>query len=116
MNKLIPSVNADRSRSQSPMNKSTSVISVRREESIPSKASSILSTAATAGTGRQASLNDLDKELQEFDIDLNKDDVSDTEHDSSISKGTFQKTTDENEVKAYNIYFTFVFSYLGSSI
>ncbi len=85
MNKLIPSVNSDRSRSKSPMNKRNSV---SREESVASKASSIISTAATAGTDRQTPLNDFDK-----------DDVSDTENDSSVSKGTFKKTTDENEVK-----------------
>lgn len=85
MNKLIPSsLNVDRSRSQSPVNKSTSAISVSREESVTSKASSIISTAATAGTGRRTSLNDLDKELQEFDIDLNKDNVSDTENELTI--------------------------------
>jgi len=100
VNKLIPPVNSDRSRSQSPKNnfflsnKPTSVSSNSRG---PSKASSIISTAATAGSGRQTSLSDLDKELQEFDIDLDRDDVSDTENRSSIRKGTFKKSTDENE-------------------
>jgi coatomer subunit beta' len=105
VNKLIPPVNSDRSRSQSPMdnftirsNKPTSVSSIRREVSGTSKASSIISTTATTGSDRR-SLSDLDKELQEFDIDLDKNNVSDTENGPLESKGTFKKSTDENEVK-----------------
>jgi hypothetical protein len=79
--------------------KPTSVSSIRREISGTSKASSIISTAATAGSGRQTSLSELDKELQDFDIDLDKDDVSETENGSAVSKKTFEKSTDENEVK-----------------
>ena len=78
---MIPSVNSDRSRPEGL--KSTLAALIRREESVTSKASSIISTAATAGTGRRTSLTDLDK-----------DDVSDTDNDS---KEVFKKTTDENE-------------------
>ena len=95
-NKLSSPVNSDRSMNNS---KQTKLSSFSREISGTSKASSIISTTATAGSGRRASLTDVEKELQDFDIDLNKDDVSDTENGPSVSKGTFKKSTDENEVK-----------------
>jgi hypothetical protein len=82
-----------------PSNKSTSVSSINRETFGASKASSIISTAATAGTGRHSSLSDLDKDLQDFDIDPEKNDVSNTENGSKVLKETFKKSTDENEVK-----------------
>lgn len=89
------------------MNKPLSLSSIRREQSGTSKASSIISTAATAGSGRRTSLSDLEKELEEFDIDLDTDDVSHTENGSSVLKETFKKSpTDGNEVKLkkYIIY------------
>ena len=57
-NKLTPPVNS----------KETKVSSMRREISGTSKASSIISTAATAGSGRRTSLSDVEKELQDFDL------------------------------------------------
>jgi hypothetical protein len=82
-------------------NKPAVVSSFTREPSTTSKASSIISTAATAGSGRQASLSDLDKELQEFDIDLDNDDVSNTVNGTSVFKETFRKSANENEVKMF---------------
>lgn len=47
---------------------------------------------------RKTSLSDLEKELQEFDIDVDKDDVSDVELDQAT--GAYKKTDDEEaEVK-----------------
>jgi hypothetical protein len=80
-------------------NKLASASSIRREPSATSKASSIISTTATAGSGRRTSLSDVDKELEDFDIDFDKDDASETENGPSVSKGIFKKSTDENEVK-----------------
>lgn len=98
-NKLLSPVNSDRSMNNS---KQIKLSSFSRETSGTSKASSIISTTATAGSGRRASLTDVEKELQDFDIDLNKDDVSDTENGPLVSKGTFKKSTDENEVKRFS--------------
>jgi hypothetical protein len=44
-------------------------------------------------------MSDLEKELQEFDIDLDKDDVSDVENGQTT--GVYKKTTDEDEVKTF---------------
>jgi hypothetical protein len=57
-----------------------------------SKASDMKSTAAT----RKTSMSDLEKELQEFDIE---DDVSDVENGQTT--GVYKKTTDEDEVKTF---------------
>ena len=90
---------------QSPMNSSVSlkptvISSLTRESSTNSRASSIKSTTATVGSVRQSSLSDLEKELQEFDIDLDQDDdVSDASNPPSASaKGARKKSTEENEV------------------
>lgn len=56
-------------------------------------------TTATANAPRKTSMSDLEKELQEFDIDLDKDDVSDVENGQST--GVSKKTTDEDEVKPF---------------
>ena len=54
---------------------------------------------ATASAPRKTSISDLEKELQEFDIDLDKDDVSDVENGQST--GVSKKTTDEDEVNPF---------------
>lgn len=54
---------------------------------------------ATASAPRKTSMSDLEKELQEFDIDLDKDDVSDVENGQST--GVSKKTTDEDEVNPF---------------
>ncbi|UJR16031.1 hypothetical protein I4U23_002945 [Adineta vaga] len=107
-NKLIPPVSVDQSRSQSPMNnsnpqsnKSAIASLISREASVTSKASSITSTTATAGTGRRTSLTDLEKELEEFDIDVD-DDVSDTKNGTDISEGISKKSPNENEDLEFN--------------
>ena len=41
-------------------------------------------------------MSDLDKELQEFDIDLDKDDVSDDDY--GRTRGAHRKSVDEDEV------------------
>ena len=66
VNKLVLSDNLE----QSPMNLASKLISTH------SKPSSLISTTATAGTGRQISVSELDKELQEFGIDPDKDEVN----------------------------------------
>jgi hypothetical protein len=43
-------------------------------------------------------MSDLDKELEDFDIDLDKDDVSDDENRALASKRTFKKSAEEDEV------------------
>ena len=77
---------SDRSHSKSPINTST----------VPPTTTSDIKSTTTA---RKTSLSDLEKELQEFDIDLDKDDVSDAENGQSA--GVFKKTTDEDEVKTF---------------
>ena len=58
--------------------------------------SSALETSkATTDTDRRTSLSDLEKELQEFDIDPDKDDVSDIEKGQST--GFNKKFADEDE-------------------
>ncbi|CAF4435967.1 unnamed protein product, partial [Rotaria sp. Silwood2] len=120
LNKLIPTVDTssaastDRARSQSPMN-NTTVPTTTKKDSTPPPSSikpttttttsstipqaSTISKAVTdiksAVTGRKTSLSDLEKELQEFDIDLDKDDVSDVEIGQST--GVHKKYTDEDE-------------------
>jgi len=64
--------------------------------STTSKATSDIKSTATA---RKTSMSDLEKELQDFDIDLDKDDVSDAENGQST--GVYKKTTDEDEVKTF---------------
>lgn len=99
-NRIIPS---DRSGTQSPMNSSISsvsqkanvLLSLNRESS---KAASIKSNAATIGSVRQASVSDLEKELEDLDIDLDSNDVSNAKNGSSETQKVFQSTTDENEV------------------
>ena len=44
-------------------------------------------------------MSDLEKELEAFDIDVDKDDVSDAE--DGQSSGVYKKTTDEDEVKSF---------------
>jgi hypothetical protein len=94
----IPALASDQSRTQSPTNSSVSL----KPTPVPSltRESSIKSTTATVGSVRQSSLSDLEKELQEFDIDLDQDDdVSDAKNPSSASaKGARKKSTEENEV------------------
>jgi len=59
-----------------------------------SKATSDMKSTATV---RKTSLSDLEKELQEFDIDIDKDDVSDAENGQSAKAS--KKFADEDEVK-----------------
>lgn len=58
-----------------------------------------IATTSSTTTARKTSISDLEKELQEFDIDLDKDDVSDAEIGQST--GVYKKTTDEDEVKTF---------------
>jgi hypothetical protein len=100
----IPRVVSDRSRTQSPMNSSPSSSTSQKANTAASsiretsKASSIRSTAATMGSLGQTSIIDLERELQEFDIDLDEDDVSDPNHRSSAIKRANKSSTVENEV------------------
>ena len=81
ISKLIPT---DRERSQSPIKP-------------PVVAPAPITTAAKPTTVAQKPvLSDLDKELQEFDIDLDKDDVSDVEFGSST--GALKTSAEEDEV------------------
>jgi len=84
----------DRSRSQSPMNTSA-VPSASKGSTPPPSTATTSKITTTTTTVRQTSLSDLEKELQEFDIDLDKDDVSDVEIEQST--GVSKKTTDEDE-------------------
>jgi hypothetical protein len=59
-----------------------------------SKATSDIKSTATV---RKTSISDLEKELQEFDIDIDKDDVSDAENGQSAKAS--KKFADEDEVK-----------------
>jgi hypothetical protein len=59
--------------------------------------SKITTDIKPAAAARKDSLSDLEKELQEFDIDGDKDDVSDAENGQS--KGDFKKSAIEDEVK-----------------
>ena len=76
ISKLIPT---DRERSQSPI-----------------KPPAPITTAKPTSVAQKTPLTDLDKELQEFDIDLDKDDVSDVEFEAST--GAFKKSSEEEEV------------------
>lgn len=92
ISKLIPT---DRARSQSPI-KPPAPISTP----VPPPATTVPKTtttnSTTSGAGKSTPLTDLDKELQEFDIDLDKDDVSDV--DFGLSTGASKHTLDEDEV------------------
>ena len=96
----------DRSATQSPMNSSVSSFSTKfnRESS---KAASIRSTSATIGSVRPASVSDLEKELEDLDIDLDTDDVRNAKNGSAETKGVFQKVSDENEVNSFSSHCTF---------
>ena len=104
---------------QSPMDsavslKPTHLSSLVRESSTTSRASSIKSTTATVGSVRQSSISDLEKELQEFDIDLDQDDdVSDAKSPSSPAKGARKRSTEENEV---NTNITWFFTHHRTSV
>ncbi|UJR30435.1 hypothetical protein I4U23_017969 [Adineta vaga] len=96
VNKLVPPVlastasSSDRSRSQSPMNASANPITKAATPSPPLKKSTpppVTTTKTSSSTvpkttndmkstatARKSSLSDLEKELQEFDIDVDKDD------------------------------------------
>jgi hypothetical protein len=63
----------------------------------PTTTSKITTDIKPAAAARKDSLSDLEKELQEFDIDGDKDDVSDAENGQS--KGDFKKSAIEDEVK-----------------
>ena len=95
-----------RPHSQSPVNSSTLSTATRTPAASPSfireasEASSIRSTAATIGSARQSSLSDIDKELEEFDIDLDHDNVSVAKTGPSASKRAQKKSSDEDEVNA----------------
>lgn len=112
VNKLVPPVltstasSSDRSRSQSPMNSSTIPTTKGSTPPPPPPTATTSSTVKQSTTdnkptasARKTSLSDLEKELQEFDIDLDKDDVSDVENGQST--GVFKKTTVEDEVKPF---------------
>jgi hypothetical protein len=72
----------------------TTTASTVKEPSTLAKTTSDIKPTTTA---RKTSLSDLEKELQEFDIDLDKDDVSDAE--TGPSTGASKKFADEDEVK-----------------
>ncbi len=57
-----------------------------------------IATTSSTTTARKTSFSDLEKELQEFDIDPDND-VSDAEIGQST--GVYKKTTDEDEVKTF---------------
>ncbi len=74
---------------------SSSTATIKPTSTVFKAASDVKPTASA----RKTSMSDLEKELQEFDIDLDKDDVSDVETEQST--GVFKKTTDEEEVKTF---------------
>jgi hypothetical protein len=91
---------SDRSRSQSPMN-SNSLVDSTSQHITPLALSQPVTTTSdlkSMDNARKTSLSDLDKELQEFDIDLDKDDVSDVDIDTA--KRVFKTLSDEDEVNA----------------
>ena len=93
---------SDRSRSQSPMNPTAAPPTTKGSTPPPPPPPSAKpTTTATANAPRKTSMSDLEKELQEFDIDLDKDDVSDVENGQTT--GVSKKTTDEDEVKPFKL-------------
>jgi hypothetical protein len=56
-------------------------------------------TSKTTNAARKTSFSDIEKELQEFDIDLDKDDVSDAENGQTT--GVYKKFGDEDEVNTF---------------
>ena len=46
-------------------------------------------------------MTDLEKELQDFDIDADNDDVSHPENGSAVSQDTFEKAAEEKEVNMF---------------
>nr|ACD37566.1 beta prime coatomer protein complex subunit [Philodina roseola] len=92
----ILSIRSDRFENQSPMN-------LTRDSS---KAPSVRSTAATVGSRRPASVSDLEKELEDLDIDLDTDDVRNAKNGSAQIKDLFSKTSDENEVNRCRSFLT----------
>lgn len=63
----------------------------------PQPAAKTTAAVAAPPPPRKTSMSDLEKELEDFDIDLDKDDVSDV--DFGQSTGAIKKPTDEDEVK-----------------
>lgn len=99
-------VPSDRSETQSPMNSSVSSITQKLQRE-SSKAPSVRSTTATVGSHRPASISDLEKELEDLDIDLDTDDVRNAKNGSDQAKGTFEKFSNENEVNFHRFIITF---------
>ena len=105
-NRLISSDNSERLHTQSPMNnydvssnKLNFDLPSSREVSVASKTSSIISTV---GTDRRTSLSEFDRELRAFDIDLSKNDISETENDPYVLTRSSKKISVEGEVKQKN--------------
>lgn len=111
---MIPTAtgSSDRSRSQSPMNTAAappSSSTIKKDLTPPppppvavatppsTKPPPPSSTTSSTDAARKSSFSDLEKELQEFDIDLDKDDVSDVDYGQST--GANKISAEEDEVK-----------------